>query len=106
MKKKSVDEKYDDQLSERQAEELAMGGDHELPEAAAERIDPALLVEAAPAVYDWHDIFVLQAAAAPRGSYTTRIKSIDELLERDKQREQDGFPRKIRVGRMIKPADK
>ncbi|MDR0306250.1 MAG: DUF444 family protein [Chitinispirillales bacterium] len=29
--------------------------------------------------------------------------TIDELLERDKQREQDGFPRKIRVGRLFKP---
>jgi len=28
---------------------------------------------------------------------------ITDLLERDKQREEDGFPRKIRVGRMIKP---
>ena len=86
-----------------QTEELALGGDHELPEEAAARIDPSLRVDTVPVVYDWHDIFVLQAAAAPRGSYTTRIKSIDELLERDKQREQDGFPRKIRVGRMIKP---
>jgi uncharacterized sporulation protein YeaH/YhbH (DUF444 family) len=28
---------------------------------------------------------------------------MDELLERDKQREKDGFPRKINVGKMIKP---
>jgi len=33
----------------------------------------------------------------------SQIRSIDELLERDKQREKDGFPRKIRVGRLIKP---
>jgi uncharacterized sporulation protein YeaH/YhbH (DUF444 family) len=45
----------------------------------------------------------LQAMSAPQGSLTTRVRSIDELLERDKQREQDGFPRKIRVGRLIKP---
>ncbi|MBL0714335.1 MAG: DUF444 family protein [Desulfosarcina sp.] len=31
------------------------------------------------------------------------MQSIDELLARDRQREKDGFPRKIRVGRMIKP---
>ena len=37
------------------------------------------------------------------GSYNASIHSIDDLLERDKQREEDGFPRKIRVGRMIKP---
>ncbi len=39
----------------------------------------------------------------PRGTYTTCLRSIDELLEQDKQREKDGFPRKIRVGRLIKP---
>jgi uncharacterized protein len=31
------------------------------------------------------------------------IRSIDELLEQDKIREKDGFPKKIRVGRLIKP---
>jgi uncharacterized protein len=31
------------------------------------------------------------------------LKSLDELLDRDKQREKDGFPRKIRVGQLIKP---
>jgi uncharacterized sporulation protein YeaH/YhbH (DUF444 family) len=31
------------------------------------------------------------------------LSSLDELLERDRMREQDGFPRKIRLGRFIKP---
>jgi uncharacterized sporulation protein YeaH/YhbH (DUF444 family) len=35
--------------------------------------------------------------------YTTCLSTIDELLERDNRREEDGFPRKIRVGRLIKP---
>lgn len=39
-------------------------------------------------------------------SYTAGIRSLDELLERDKQREKDGFPRKIRIGRMIRPGRK
>lgn len=37
------------------------------------------------------------------GTYTTRIRSIHELLERDKVREMDGFPRKIRIGKLVKP---
>jgi uncharacterized sporulation protein YeaH/YhbH (DUF444 family) len=41
--------------------------------------------------------------AMARFSPTMRLRSLDELLERDRQRESDGFPRKIRVGRMIKP---
>jgi uncharacterized sporulation protein YeaH/YhbH (DUF444 family) len=31
------------------------------------------------------------------------LASLDELLERDRIREEDGFPRKIRLGRFIKP---
>ncbi len=31
------------------------------------------------------------------------LKTIDELLEHDKQRETDGFPRRIRLGRLSKP---
>ncbi|MBT1073834.1 DUF444 family protein [Geobacter grbiciae] len=42
-------------------------------------------------------------APGPEGSYTTRIRSLDELLERDRLREEDGFPRKIRIGKLIKP---
>lgn len=34
----------------------------------------------------------------------TSVQSLDYLLERDKQREKDGFPRKIRIGRMVKPS--
>ncbi len=30
--------------------------------------------------------------------------TLDELLERDKRREQDGFKRKIRIGKIVKPA--
>jgi uncharacterized protein len=54
-------------------------------------------------LYDYHDLMVLQAMVQPTGSYTSQIHSIDELLEKDLRREKDGFPRKIRVGKMIKP---
>lgn len=54
-------------------------------------------------LYDYHDLMILQALAQPKGSYVSHIRSIDELLEKDRQREKDGFPRKIRVGKMIKP---
>jgi len=54
-------------------------------------------------VYAFNDLSMLQMLAPPLGPYTTCIRSIDELLERDKQREKDGFPRKIRVGRLVKP---
>lgn len=54
-------------------------------------------------LYDYHDLMTLQAMGQPKGSYVSHIRSIDELLEKDRQREKDGFPRKIRVGKMIKP---
>ena len=54
-------------------------------------------------IYTYYDLFDLQAISALQSSHNTSLRSIDELLERDKQREKDGFPRKINVGRLIKP---
>ncbi len=54
-------------------------------------------------VYVWNDLETLQAISSPSSTCTMQLKSIDELLEKDKQREEDGFPRKIRVGKMIRP---
>ena len=85
---------------ERFRQELAAGGDHSIPADAggsgpfARFGDPA---------YAWSDLLDLQVMMAPRGSYTAGLRSLDELLERDRQREEDGFPRKIRVGKLVKP---
>ncbi len=54
-------------------------------------------------IYEHNDLAALQDMPPPRSTYNTSIRSLDELLERDKLREEDGFPRRIRVGRMIKP---
>jgi len=53
--------------------------------------------------YDYHDLAMLQDMSVSMTGQHTFLRSLDELLEKDKQREEDGFPRKIRVGRMIKP---
>ena len=42
----------------------------------------------------------MDTIAAP---YYHSIKTLDELLERDKQREKDGFKRKINIGKIVKP---
>jgi uncharacterized sporulation protein YeaH/YhbH (DUF444 family) len=82
--------------------ELAAGGAHELPrpdvrgEGAGEGLPGRDF-------YSFHDLDILQHLTAMQGSASANIRSIDELLERDRQREQDGFPRKINVGRLIKP---
>lgn len=53
---------------------------------------------------DYDNFSAIEAPPTREGTYTMRIRSIDELLERDKMREKDGFPRKIRVGKLVKPA--
>ncbi len=75
---------------------------HDIPDGAAdETADHPFLPPRN--IYDFADLFVLQDMSFPHFSYTTCLRSLDELLERDKLRERDGFPRKIRVGRLIKP---
>lgn len=54
-------------------------------------------------VYGYHDLLDLQNMPAIQTCMASQLRSIDELLERDRLREKDGFPRKIRVGRLIKP---
>ena len=54
-------------------------------------------------IYAYGDLLVLRQAAALHFSSAGLAKSLDELLERDRQREQDGFPRKIQVGKLVKP---
>ncbi len=53
--------------------------------------------------YAYDDLTHLQNMAAPQASSAIHVRSLDELLERDRQREQDGFPRKIQVGRLVRP---
>lgn len=55
-------------------------------------------------VYDFNDLqFLLNMSLAQSVSITS-VQSLDYLLARDRQREKDGFPRKIRVGKMVKPS--
>ncbi|BCR03764.1 hypothetical protein DESUT3_08330 [Desulfuromonas versatilis] len=79
--------------------ELALGGGHGLREVVGREE----FATSALGLYADGDLSRIQAMTSPQGSYTTNVRSLDELLERDRQREKDGFPRKIRVGRLIKP---
>ncbi|HEX3019574.1 MAG TPA: DUF444 family protein [Chitinispirillaceae bacterium] len=53
-------------------------------------------------LYSISDLQILQNSEICNTAVTAMV-SMDELLDRDRQREKDGFPRKIRVGRLIKP---
>jgi len=54
-------------------------------------------------LYSYSDLLVFQQQTRPYVAYQNLMKSLDELLDQDKKREEDGFPRKIRVGRLVKP---
>ncbi|MDR3556606.1 MAG: DUF444 family protein [Syntrophobacteraceae bacterium] len=70
----------------------------------AQGSDPALVRPRAEDRAFWlGDMVFLQNSAPSLASQVQSLRAIDELLERDKQREADGFPRKIRVGRLVKP---
>ena len=85
--------------------ELYAEGSHGLPEDTVLKGEPGIefLPFGPDGIYDYHDLSRLQDIPWPVSTYITCLRSIDELLEQDKQREKDGFPKKIRVGRMIKP---
>lgn len=54
-------------------------------------------------LYGSDDFSRLQDMKPEREPLHTSIRSLDDLLERDRVREQDGFPRKIKVGKLVKP---
>ncbi len=55
-------------------------------------------------LYDYVDLELLNNGTRPELMALSTIHSLDYLLERDEQREEDGFPRKIRIGKMVKPS--
>lgn len=54
-------------------------------------------------LYSSNDFVMLHNMDPGGGPLHSCIRSIDDLLERDKIRERDGFPRKIKVGKLVKP---
>ena len=81
----------------------------ELETAGAEHAPPATEPGTGPfagffrSVYAAADLLDLQKGTTAERPVTQLQKSLDELLERDRRREEDGFPRKIRVGKLVKP---
>jgi len=83
---------------QRMMAEIGSAGDHDVPEPAVRGARGARL-----GFYEWQDLPDLQSLAVSLMTGFLCLRSIDELLERDRLREKDGFPRKVRVGRLIKP---
>lgn len=55
-------------------------------------------------IYSLTDFTLFLDSPEKQAVSITSVQSLDYLLQRDKQREKDGFPRKIRVGKMVKPS--
>lgn len=54
-------------------------------------------------IYNFNDLEIFQTLKTPEKDLITSLQTLEDLLERDKTREQDGFPRRIRLGKYIKP---
>ncbi len=79
-----------DQAEKQYAERLAAQQDHLFPFRS---------------LYEYNDIDSWFADAAILAVFASN-RSLDDLMARDKKREEDGFPRKIRLGRVVKPGGK
>lgn len=61
-------------------------------------------VEASPeSLYVGSDFDVLPGFHSISKQHIVSLRTLDDLLEQDKQREEDGFPRRIRIGKLIRP---
>ena len=54
-------------------------------------------------IYYFNDFETILQMNLPSFNPQLALQTLDELLERDKQREKDGFPRRIRLGKLVKP---
>ncbi len=78
----------------------------ELHDTGTHEVEPDLPDQSSGAgsdIYTTNDMMVLQNLIPPQPNADVCMRTVDELLDRDKLREQDGFPRKIRIGRLVKP---
>lgn len=75
-------------------QEMALPARRKKPKLQAPAVKEALLY----GTYD-ADLFL----TFNREKFTLEMFTLDELIEKDKQREKDGFPRRIRLGKYIKP---
>ncbi len=91
--------------AERFLSELASEGSHEpLPSKRGPVSDQdRLFSDFDRSIYEFKDQSLLQDLVTAIAGSDANLTTIEELLERDKQREKDGFPRKINIGRLVKP---
>ncbi len=87
-------------------QEIMAGGEHGVPDKLKDSdftpgISILRLVINSP--YAFADLSFLQGMASPHMNMTLRLGTLEDLMARDAKREEDGLPRKIRIGKLVKP---
>lgn len=65
--------------------------------------DEAFLADWFTGLYSRNDFEVFYGRKLPEQNPVFALKTLDELVEHDKLREKDGFPKRIRFGKIVKP---
>jgi uncharacterized sporulation protein YeaH/YhbH (DUF444 family) len=93
-------------IPDKEKREQGLDDTHQVidPEPVEGRHSGSLHSQLFRSIYGQSDLDLLQSMASPGVTSIHTLSAVDELLERDKQREKDGFPRKIRIGRLVKPS--
>jgi hypothetical protein len=68
-----------------------------------EQLKKVLPEEKLPGLYTASDSDMLPGYYPPRPDFGLMLRALEDLLDYDKQREEDGFPRRIRLGKLVKP---
>lgn len=84
----------------------AKAGSRELDRRTVKPDQADFIRDLGKSLYEYHDRALWGLDPVMRISALSPTRSIDDLMTRDKQREDDGFPRKIRLGKMTKPGGK
>jgi len=105
LKKKG---KFSHEQEQRILFELSFQGDHEVQEGPSletltlEGFNFYSNMTKKKGIYTFDDT-ILHPGYDPKPSAHQALQTIDDLLRRDEQRKKDGFPKKIKVGKIVKP---
>ncbi|MDX9931683.1 MAG: DUF444 family protein, partial [Bacteroidales bacterium] len=75
----------------------------ELNESMGTPVEDAAKARHFHSLYYMHDWMVLPGYFLPATDARLMLRSLEDLLEKDKKREEDGFTRRIRLGKLVKP---
>lgn len=92
---------FSSEKKQRILSELQSGGSHQEEESTLFVDTKGIFFDKG--MYNYNDLSALQSFLPYRSPIMSELRPLDEILEKDNQREKDGFPRKINIGRLIKP---